>query len=128
MIEDYFENEFARFWICNQILFFEYKDKVVIDLAAAQCIVVDRVRVQKEVAYPVFCDARGIISIDKEARDYLAQSGSILTKAVSLLVYQSVSFSMSSFYLKISKPRVPTRMFTDKTAALAFLSNYILCC
>lgn len=125
MIQDYFENEFARFWICNQILFFEYKESVVIDLAAAQCILIDRVQVQKELAYPVFCDARGILDIDKDARDYLAQSGSILTKAVSLLVYQSVSFAMSSFYLKSSKPRVPTRMFTDKAAALAFLSNYI---
>lgn len=125
MIHTIEDNEFAKFWIHNEILFFKYKSNVVINLIAAQRIVADRIQLQNELAYPIFCDIRGIVDSDKAARDYLAQSGSILTKAVSLVGHQSISLSMTSFYLKICKPSVPTKLFTDESAALAFLEEYI---
>ncbi|MHB1148607.1 MAG: DUF7793 family protein, partial [Lutibacter sp.] len=78
MNSEQFENEYAKFWIKDQILFFEYKTDLVIDLAAAQRIVADRIQFQHEVAYPIFCDIRGVVDFDKAARDYLAQSGSVL--------------------------------------------------
>ena len=120
----YFENEYAHFWIRNSILFFEYKPTVVIELTVAQRIVADRIQIQNEKAYPILCDIRGIVDSDKAARDYLAQSGSVLTKAVSLVGHQSISLIITSFYLKIGKPSVPTKLFTDESAALAFLEAY----
>lgn len=125
MMYTFQDNEFAQFWIHNEILFFKYKPNVVINLTAAQRIVADRIQLQNEMAYPIFCDIRGIVDSDKAARDYLAQSGSILTKAVSLVGHQSVSLSMTSFYLKICKPSVPTKIFTDESAALIFLEKYV---
>jgi len=125
MENEIFENKFAKFWISNQILFCEYKQGVVIDLAAAQRIVADRIHFQNEVSYPIFCDVRGIVQIDKAARDYLAQSGSVLTKAVSFLVHQKVLKAIATFYVTINKPAVPSQLFNDKTDALEFLSNYI---
>jgi hypothetical protein len=125
MMHNYHENEFSQFWIRNDILFFKYKPRSVINLKAAQRIVADRIQLQNEIAYPIFCDIRGIVDSDKAARDYLAQSGSILTKAVSLVGHQSISLSMTSFYLKICKPSVPTKLFTDESAALAFLEEYV---
>ncbi|MFV5692922.1 hypothetical protein ACM55K_12920 [Flavobacterium sp. LT1R49] len=124
-MDGYFENEFAIFWISEQMLFFEYKPDVVIDLAAAQLVVADRIQMQKEKAYPVLCDIRGIADSDKAARDYLAQHGSLLTKAVGVVAHRSMSILMISFYLKISKPQVPTRVFTDKSAALEFLKAFV---
>lgn len=124
-MDDYFENEFAVFWISWNILFFEYKPDVVINLVAAQRIVSDRIRIQKEKAYPVLCDIRGIADSDKAARDYLAQHGSVLAKAVGILVDQSVSILMISFYLKISKPQVPTKVFNDQAKALEFLKAFV---
>lgn len=119
-----YENEYAHFWIRNSILFFEYKPNVFIDLTVAHQIVADRIQMQNEKSYPVLCDIRGVIDSDKAARDYLAQSGSVLAKAVSLVANQSVSLIMTSFYLKICKPSVPTRIFTDESCALAFLEAY----
>lgn len=124
-MDDYFENEFALFWISGNILFFEYKPGVVINLVAAQRIVSDRIQMQKEKAYPVLCDVRGIADSDKAARDFLAQHGSVLTKAVSILVYQTVSIVMMSFYLKICKPQVPTKVFSDEAKALEFLKAFV---
>jgi hypothetical protein len=124
MIDNYHENEFALFWIQNDILYFEYKPNVVINLKAAQLVVADRILVQNEKAYPVLCDIRGIMDSDKAARDYLAKSGSVLTKAVSLIGNDTVLLSIMSFYITINKPRVPTKFFTEELAALAFLEMY----
>lgn len=125
MEKEFFENKFAKFWISDQILFFEYKPGVIIDLAAAQRIVADRIYFQNEISYPIFCDVRGIVQIDKAARDYLAQSGSVLTKAVSFLAHQNVLKAIATFYVTINKPAVPSQLFNDKTEAIEFLSNYI---
>ncbi|RTZ02734.1 hypothetical protein EKL98_12810 [Flavobacterium bomense] len=121
---NYYENEYAQFWIMDGILFFEYRPNVVIDLTIAHRIVADRIQMQKEKSYPVLCDIRGVVDSDKAARDYLAQSGSVLAKAVSIVTNQSVSLIMTSFYLKICKPSVPTKIFTDDSSALAFLETY----
>lgn len=125
MENEIFENKFAKFWISNQILFFEYKPGVIIDLKAAQCIVADRIQFQNGASYAIFCDVRGIIQIDKAARDYLAQSGSVLTKAVSFLAHRNVLKAITTFYVTINKPAVPSQLFNDKTEAIEFLSNYI---
>lgn len=122
---DFYENEYARFWIANDILFFEYKPNTILDLAAAQKIVADRIHFQNEKAYPVLCDVRGIVNTDKSGRDYLAQSGSVLTKAVALIVHQKVSLTISNFYLRISKPTVPTKLFNNQGDALDYLRQFI---
>jgi hypothetical protein len=124
-MEDYFENEFAVFWISGNILFFEYKPGVVINLVAAQHIVTDRIQMQKDKAYPVLCDVRGIADSDKAGRDYLARHGSVLTKAVGIVVQRTLSMVMISFYLKISKPQVPTKVFSDRAKALDFLRAFV---
>lgn len=120
-----FDNEYALFWVSDSILFFEYKPNVVITLAAAKRIVADRLYMQNEIAYPIFCDIRGIVDTDKAGREYLAKYGSLAAKAVSILAPDSVSNTIISFYVKINKPEVPTKVFTNKAAALAFLQPYI---
>ncbi|WP_269223808.1 hypothetical protein [Flavobacterium sp. IMCC34518] len=121
---NYYENEYAQFWITDGILYFKYRPNVVIDLTVAHRIVADRIQMQNEKSYPILCDIRGVVDSDKAARDYLAQSGSVLAKAVGIVTNQSVSFIMTSFYLKICKPSVPTIIFTDESLALAFLETY----
>ena len=120
-----YENQSARFWIENGILFFEYKPNTAIDLQVAIQVVADRIAFQNERLLPVFCDTRGIISIDKAARDYLAKSGSLLAKAVALLGTENVSMTMSTFYLEISKPSVPTRVFSIEQEALDYLNGFL---
>ena len=122
---DCYENQYARFWIADGILFFVYKENVCIDRAAAQQIVSDRIHFQNEKSYPILCDIRTISCADKVSRDYLAQSGSVFTKAVALLTNQQVSLTISSFYLEISKPAVPTQVFIVQQEAIAFLQNYV---
>jgi len=120
-----YENQNARFWIEKGILFFEYKPNTAVDLEVAMRVVADRIAFQNERPLPVFCDTRGIVSIDKAARDYLAKSGSLLAKAVALIGSENVSMTMSTFYLQISKPSVPTMVFSIEQEALDYLKHFI---
>lgn len=122
---DLYENDFALFWIADGILFFKYKPNTTIDIKVAQCVVTDRIHFQNERSYPVLCDIRGVVATEKSGRDYLAQSGSILTKAVGLIVHEKVLMTISTFYLEISKPSVPTQIFTKEDDALAYLKEFI---
>lgn len=122
---NFYENEYAQFWITNGILIFEYKPNIILSLEVAQNIVADRIHFQNEKSFPVLCDVRGIVDTEKSGRDYLAQSGSVLTKAVALIVHQKVSSTISNFYLRINKPTVPTQLFTNQDEALAYLKPFI---
>lgn len=124
MKSNYFENKYAEFWVEEDVLFFIYKPGVEINLDGAKQIVADRLNVQKGVSYPVFCDIRGIKDSDKPARDYLAKEGSSLVNGVAVLTDSPVTKIMANFYLTISRPIVPTKMFTDKNLALEFLKAF----
>nr|WP_315155273.1 hypothetical protein [uncultured Flavobacterium sp.] len=122
---DLYENDFARFWITDGILFFEYKPNTIIDLKVARCVVTDRIHFQNERSYPILCDIRGVVATEKAGRDHLAQSGSILTKTVALIVHEKVSLIISTFYVEISKPSVPTQIFIKEDDALVYLKRFV---
>lgn len=118
------ENEFASFYIEDGILYFIYKKNTELDLEAAKRVVEDRKSVQKGVSYPVICDIRGLKNVDKTARDYLAKEGSSLVKAVALVMDSPAYQFMANFYLKVSKPNVPTKMFSTMNEAMGFVDKY----
>ncbi|MEL1240353.1 DUF7793 family protein [Flavobacterium flavipallidum] len=122
---DFYENEYAQFWIADSILYFKYKENTTIDLKVAQRVVADRIHFQNEISFPVLCDVRGVVGTKKAGRDYLAHRGSVLTKAVALLVHENVLHMISSFYLQISKPSVPTKIFTKEEEAILYLKSFI---
>lgn len=120
----YNSNDYAEFWIEDGILFFVYRPKLLIDRKIAERIVRDRIRFQNERAYPICCDLRNLKNVEKDGRDFLAQQGSILAKAVALLVERNFSERISQIFLETSKPKVPTAVFTSKIKALEFLDRY----
>lgn len=120
-----FENDYATFWIEAGILYFVYKPNATINLDAAKQIVNDRINFQQQVDYPIFCDIRGIKSIDKAARDFLAKDGSSYTKGVAVIVDTPMTKIISNFYLGLNKPLAPTKMFTEQQEALNYLQQFI---
>lgn len=124
MSENYLENEFAKFYIENGILYFHYKENVNIDLDAAKKIVTDRLNFQQDVEFPVFVDSRGIESVSRDARNYMAQYGSEKLSASALLINSPVQRIIGEFFLKINKPEIPYRLFTNKDKALEWLQDY----
>lgn len=120
-----FESKYCQLWVEDGILFFIYKAGLSLTLEDAKVIVADRLRFQEGVEYPVFCDFRGVLKGEKEARDYLANEGSALIKEVALLVSSPVMKVILNFYLNISKPKVPTLAFVNKEQAIKYLKKHI---
>jgi len=118
------ENNFASFWIQKGILYFKYKEDVDIDLAAALQIVTDRLQLQKGKTYPILCDTRGVKSIDKNARRYLASEGAIFIKALALVCENPLSRIFSEIYIQGNTPPIPAKICNDTKEALSFLHGY----
>ena len=125
MKENEIENDYARFYIKDGILFFVYKEIDNLDLDAAKKSVADRLALQDEVSFPVLCDIRGLKGADKTARDYLAREGSALTECVGLLVDSPALKLMTNFYLMVNKPQVPTKVFRTKEEAIGYIKDFM---
>ena len=79
---------------------------------------------QKIVALYDLRDNKSFTS-DRETRAYVAgESGEQVCKAVALLIGSPVSRMVGNFYLRISKPIYPTRLFTSEEEALAWLETF----
>ena len=114
----------ADIWIDNGIVYCIYHSFTVLTLKKAQEIVTQRLEVQKDKYYPVYYDINGLRHSHKEARDYLAREGSILTNAVAYLASDHYSYKMIRFFIRNSKPRVPSKVFRHKFNALTYLRRY----
>tara|TARA_R110002049_G_scaffold73897_2_gene190843 strand:- start:9372 stop:9749 length:378 start_codon:yes stop_codon:yes gene_type:complete len=120
-----FENEYAEYGIINGVVRFIYKQNVAIQLAGAMKIVSDRLHLQKGMAYPILCDIRGIIEIDKDARSFLANEGSTLTTAVAFISDNPLSKILTDLYLQANTPPIPTKVVNNESEGLQFLSEFI---
>lgn len=118
------ENNFAKFYTQDGYLYFIYKPNIHIDLAAAKQIVSDRLKAQGGKPYRVICYIQGIRDMEKDARDYLAKEGSRDVIAVGLIAESTAQKLMTNFYLAVSRPTVPTKMFSTEEEAKAFLTKY----
>lgn len=118
------DGTYAKMWISDGILYFVYKEIYQINRSMAREIVSQRLQLQNENSYPIFCDLRAVTNAEKEARDYLAIEGAYMTKALALLVEDEHAMAISQLYIKTASPHYPTRVFTDKEKALLFLQDY----
>lgn len=118
-----YENEYATYEIIEGILHVKYKN-IVVDLPEAVFIVKDRLDLQEGQYMPVLCDIRDIKEISKAARVYLSIEGSAFIKAVAFIVESPVSEMLSEFYLRTSKPTIPTRSFDNVHDAMLFLNTF----
>lgn len=70
----------------------------------------------------VLVDMRGVRSQSREARQYFAgPEAARVTRAVALLIGSPVSRVLGNFFLRIGQIRMPTALFTDAEAAIAWL-------
>lgn len=122
-MERFSETEFCKFWIEEELLYFIYKPIPHLDLGIAKSIVSSRILFQESQSYLIFCDTGGIVDSSKAARDYLAQEGSLLAKAIAIYDQRGIGEFMLNYYLLRNKPLVPTEFFMDREEAVAFLKS-----
>ena len=73
----------------------------------------------------VLVDMRGVRSQTREARQYFAgPEAEKVTLAVALLIGSPVSRVLANFFLRMGTPLIPTALFTDENAAVAWLLDH----
>jgi hypothetical protein len=97
-------------------------DGVTFELADAMEAVAVTWQVAGERPRGVLVDMRGLRSQSREAREYfVSDEAARRMTAVALLVGSPVSRIVGSFFLRMGTHRVPTRLFSDETAAERWL-------
>lgn len=70
----------------------------------------------------ILVDLRGVRSQSPEARAYFTGAeASAVTAAVALVVGSPLSRAIGNFFLGFNRPPMPARLFTDESAAEAWL-------
>ena len=68
----------------------------------------------------------GVISMDKEARDFLSSpAGNAGLRAGAIVLDSPFSIVLSNFFLTVNKPNIPARIFRETAAALAWLQPFL---
>lgn len=74
----------------------------------------------------VFADMRELKYQSKASRDYLASEiATQHAKAMALFANSSVSTFLGNLYILLSKPEIPTRLFTSEANAMKWLKKLI---
>jgi hypothetical protein len=119
------ETPYIDFEISHGILIGTYKPNVLIALKHAKEIVASRIAFMDGNDMPILILNQGIIKMDKDARDYLASAEGIKgLKCAAILINSNFISITVNFFLKVTKPKLLVKTFTDKEEALNWLQDF----
>jgi hypothetical protein len=73
---------------------------------------------------PALVDLRGLVSVDRASRQVGASADVVaVTSRLAILVGNPVTRMLGNFFLKVTTPAYPTRLFADETQARAWLKE-----
>ena len=117
------ENDYVSFWMEDGVLVGMYKKDVIIGLEAAKETVALRKKFTGGIPYPALAYIKHVKVISKEARTYLADEGSDELTKGALVTDSGFSRILGNMFLALDKPKMPTRMFTNKEEAIQWLKK-----
>jgi len=118
--------DFVDLEMHDKYLIARYKAGPKIDLSAAKTILNERLEFTNYKSVPVLVIDSGLVSMDKQARDFLSSDEAIRGIRASAIISSSVVNSMLvNFILKISRPNLPVKVFTDLSAAENWLNSFV---
>ena len=121
----YLENEYVEIWFENGLVHEIFKPGCVLTMYAAKVIVRDRLYVSGQKISPIFIDLRNMVTADNASRAFLAtRESQEYLSAGALLISNEIQRLLMNLWLKINKPLIPTKGFTDETKALTWLEQF----
>lgn len=119
------ENEDVTIELENGIVNAKWKSPIV-DLEVAKQAVKYRLEATNYISYPLLSNIKSVRNSTKPARDYLASvEGCRGILALAVLIDSPLGSMLGNFFLSISKPIAPTKIFTDEAEAKKWLSDYV---
>lgn len=99
---------------------------VELTLADAQETMAAYLKVSKGEKLPLLVDTTEMKSMTRESRLYYASEETAQTGcAVAIIIGTPVSKVLGNFYIGLSKPHLPSRLFTSEEEALAWLRSFL---
>lgn len=123
--ERYLKNDYMEMWLENGIIHGIYLPNTVITLEVAKKCVEDRLRIGNGRSYPSLVNLVNIAGEEKEARDYYSSGEGIKHLIAGAFIVDSyLPALLANIYLKINRPKVPARLFTNEESALKWLEPF----
>ena len=109
----------------DDLLVCTYRKGLKINLQIAREVVNDRIAFTEARPLPALIDCHGVVSVTKEARDFLAsEDGSKGITAGAIVLNSPVGSVIANFFLSVTKPNIPARTFTKRETAMKWLSKF----
>ena len=119
------ENQLIRIWIQDGIMHGEYTVEEV-SIEIAHKMIAARLEACGEKNFPFLANVTKVKNITKEARAAFAGGDGVKKMpACALLVGSPVNRLLGNFFLSVSKPIVPTKLFTNMNEAETWLAKFI---
>lgn len=120
------ESSFATYEIKDGIVYTTIKEGVEIDLEHMDEGIAARDKIQQGSPMLSLTDIRNIYSITNQARSYAAKHERLqqLTTASAILSSTLATKLFANFFVKFDQPKYPTKIFTDKKNAIAWLETF----
>lgn len=97
-----------------------------VTLEGAQETMAAYLKINKGKKRPLFVDTKTMKSLAREARQYYAgEEAAKVASAVAIIVGTPVSRVLGNFYIGLSNPHLPSRLFSLEDEALEWLKGYI---
>lgn len=122
---DRYESSYITMWMQDGILCARYAPDLHVSIDVARIVVEARIFFSKGQSYPLWVDMKGIKSTTREARTYLASVGATLVTAAALITGSPVNRTIGNIFLKIDKPPVPLKLFTDEQKAMEWVRGFL---
>jgi hypothetical protein len=118
------ENDLIKIEIVQDMVYAYFKGSSI-ELDGAKKMIEERLTLSEGKSYPCLVDTTLVKTITKDAREAFAKGDGIKNMtACALLIGSPVNRLLGNFFLSVSKPGVPTRLFTSKEDALVWLSTF----
>ncbi|MBL7727423.1 MAG: STAS/SEC14 domain-containing protein [Dinghuibacter sp.] len=118
------QTDFVSISLKNGVLYVRYLVKKI-DRKIAMQVVQLRKEFTNNTPYPILADARNVVSTTRDAREYISSAESIEgVLAGAILTDTSFNAFIANFFVKVTRPKLPTRVFSREEDALKWLEQY----
>lgn len=117
----------ARLWLGEDgIVRIIHVPGAEVTLEDAQETMAAYLKINKGKRRPLFVDTKTMKSLAREARKYyVGEEAAKVASAVAIIVGTPVSRVLGNFYIGLSNPLLPSRLFSLEDEALEWLKGYI---
>jgi hypothetical protein len=120
------DTPYVYYEVKDNILIATFKKGSRINLEIAKKIVQDRLKFTGNKAMVALVFNHGVISMDKEARDFFSSpAGNEGLKAGAIILDSEFTSILGNFFLSVNKPNIPAKMFTNVSQAVKWLQKFI---